>query len=507
MVCRARPYEGELPYIFFSYCHQDAASVYPIIESMAERGYRIWYDDGIHPGDNWIETIAMHISDCSVCIVAVSSRSVVSHNCRNEVNFSIEHGKPLIPIIIEEFPMTLGVRLQLSSCQNIRKYEQPNDLEFFKKLFSANELEQCKGDHPLLESAAFAQIELEVLEKERERSLQKRAVQIRQASAGLQPDKKMWGVHSRPESETSPQDITNPEKGGLRQRTGQAVRGEKEQLHQSFIPSPEEPYDQDDPDKTELDMPEDLEGSVNKTDDEATLMEDFDQTIPIDRPSRKKSQAGRCAALVYPASAQVFPVQKTTTKIGRDTNKCDIVLHDYTVSSLHAEIVQNNHRFYLRDMDSANGTVLNGALLSGLEPVPLEDTAAILFAEEFCLFTADKTAEAILSQKWIAILKCVETDEIMPLLCEPLELGRANIWPGGTFSDRHASRRHGTIQYENGRYILVVDTESTNGTFLNGQQIAKGTEVELCENDEIRTGSVYHIRIHYIDLKIGGQPE
>ena len=57
MRCNATPYEGSEPYIFISYCHQDKERVYPYLEMMANDGYRIWYDEGITPGEEWIENI------------------------------------------------------------------------------------------------------------------------------------------------------------------------------------------------------------------------------------------------------------------------------------------------------------------------------------------------------------------------------------------------------------------------------------------------------------------
>ena len=52
MKCYSVPYEGDQEYIFFSYCHDDAPLVYTIIERLSIEGFRVWYDNGIHPGDD-----------------------------------------------------------------------------------------------------------------------------------------------------------------------------------------------------------------------------------------------------------------------------------------------------------------------------------------------------------------------------------------------------------------------------------------------------------------------
>ena len=38
-------YNGDDPYLFVSYSHRDTAKVYPILDALYDRKYRIWYDD------------------------------------------------------------------------------------------------------------------------------------------------------------------------------------------------------------------------------------------------------------------------------------------------------------------------------------------------------------------------------------------------------------------------------------------------------------------------------
>lgn len=147
MKCNVRPYEGNEPYIFFSYCHEDARYDYPIIEQMASDGYRIWYDDGLHPGDDWPERIAEMLDGCAVCMAALSQKFSESHNCKNELTFAINNQKALLVIKLEDFPMSIGMRLQLANIQYIEKYQYTSEQIFFEKLYSTRlkKLEECKG--------------------------------------------------------------------------------------------------------------------------------------------------------------------------------------------------------------------------------------------------------------------------------------------------------------------------------------------------------------------------
>jgi hypothetical protein len=40
-------YDGNEPYIFVCYAHEDSGIVYPEIQSQHEQGVNLWYDEGI----------------------------------------------------------------------------------------------------------------------------------------------------------------------------------------------------------------------------------------------------------------------------------------------------------------------------------------------------------------------------------------------------------------------------------------------------------------------------
>lgn len=60
--------------------------------------------------------------------------------------------------------------------------------------------------------------------------------------------------------------------------------------------------------------------------------------------------------------------------------------------------------------------------------------------------------------------------------------------------DKLTSRRHATIRYENGAYILV-DERSANGTFVNGQQLEEKIPYTLKEDDRVAIGE-YEMIFH-----------
>ncbi|NOT79074.1 MAG: FHA domain-containing protein [Bacteriovoracaceae bacterium] len=55
-----------------------------------------------------------------------------------------------------------------------------------------------------------------------------------------------------------------------------------------------------------------------------------------------------------------YIIEKEKTFIGRDPRKCQIILNDTEVSTVHAVITRNNILLTLEDLNSSNGTIYNG---------------------------------------------------------------------------------------------------------------------------------------------------
>jgi hypothetical protein len=125
-------YEGEDPYLFISYSHQDAHLVYPEIIQLHESGYNIWYDEGVAASNEWPEEIANAVLGCSVFICFVSPRATESINCRNEINLALNENKPFLAIHLEQTELPPGLRLRMGDLQAILKDKIPAERYFSK---------------------------------------------------------------------------------------------------------------------------------------------------------------------------------------------------------------------------------------------------------------------------------------------------------------------------------------------------------------------------------------
>jgi len=89
------------------------------------------------------------------------------------------------------------------------------------------------------------------------------------------------------------------------------------------------------------------------------------------------------AVLRATETGQAFPVTGETTRIGRHQDN-DIALDDTAVSRRHAEIVQRGGRFYVRDLGSTHGTLVNGARNDA--ETPLNDGDVVRFGDTELVF-------------------------------------------------------------------------------------------------------------------------
>ncbi|MGD9034269.1 MAG: FHA domain-containing protein [Desulfobacteraceae bacterium] len=85
---------------------------------------------------------------------------------------------------------------------------------------------------------------------------------------------------------------------------------------------------------------------------------------------------------------------------------------------------------------------------------------------------------------------CIMSDKKEPRVLELIRrityVGRSAI-TDVQIKDRYVSREHLLLR-KSGDKLLVMDLRSKNGTFLNGNQLRPGTEVEVKEGDSIVVG-------------------
>lgn len=95
------------------------------------------------------------------------------------------------------------------------------------------------------------------------------------------------------------------------------------------------------------------------------------------------------ATLHTSAGDEHWSLAATETFIGR-TDECDIALAHSSISRRHCAVTRSTHGWTLRDLDSSNGTWINGERIE--EPYPLRDGDEIVLAGVITLRFVDPQA-------------------------------------------------------------------------------------------------------------------
>ncbi|GER82358.1 hypothetical protein KTAU_09960 [Thermogemmatispora aurantia] len=85
-------------------------------------------------------------------------------------------------------------------------------------------------------------------------------------------------------------------------------------------------------------------------------------------------------------AGRVYEIRKDSLSIGR-SRESDIFLEDLAVSRLHASIINmGNGNYALKDEGSANGTRLNGQMITKYQPYPLQEGDKIQLGQTVLVF-------------------------------------------------------------------------------------------------------------------------
>jgi len=208
-------------------------------------------------------------------------------------------------------------------------------------------------------------------------------------------------------------------------------------------------------------------------------------------------------------------LRQAGTIFGRENG--DILLNDYGISATHCQIQYINGDYVIFDMNSSNGTMINGekivrqklqsgdkVAIGGTEfTFTLEDAASVQHISTIYQPTdedsvvSDKTSivdtlienEIRNNQRWEVLITTTYGDgstEEYRIQQNTIIIGRATSF-GRFEEDEGISRRHLMIRLNNNGEVFIEDEGSTNGSLLNGKKI-QGIHM-VNESDEIRIGS------------------
>ncbi len=196
-----------------------------------------------------------------------------------------------------------------------------------------------------------------------------------------------------------------------------------------------------------------------------------------------------------PTPGAIFNLEGDEITIGRGS-KNGIVIHDNEVSRVHCRLVRLSGNYEVRDLDSINGTFVNGQRV--ITPLPLQHGALIELGDtitlEYGTLTEDASlpphqlpiAAEILSHYSLTMTKGPVVGNIYPLNGSIITIGR-DLSNNIVVDDSEVSRHHTRIHFTENGYV-IEDLASTNGTYVN-DVLLRGTRT-LEPGDVLRLGTM-----------------
>lgn len=156
-------YVGNEPFVFVSYAHSDKQIAESVIIGLKQKMCRVFYDDGLTPGEPWNDELAEKVIKCECLVVLLTNNSASSKYVRTELNFAIAKDKTIIPVMFGKTKLPPGIEMMLSPYQFIivDPIKEKNYLEnLLEKLinalptnvFSTNNAHMYRGEARLRES-------------------------------------------------------------------------------------------------------------------------------------------------------------------------------------------------------------------------------------------------------------------------------------------------------------------------------------------------------------------
>lgn len=179
----------------------------------------------------------------------------------------------------------------------------------------------------------------------------------------------------------------------------------------------------------------------------------------------------------------------------------DISIDDQRVSRRHAQIIVGSMLIEVEDLDSTNGTKLNGEpLTAGMRrPIVTGDKVSLggyeltlskpgeatktvaAMAGKTSAISASPTVET--ATAWL-----VSTDQRIPLEQGTHSFGR-KAENDIQIVDPYVSGRHGELTVE-GQNVYITDLGSSNGTILNDAKLTANHRFEMKEGDALKLGDL-----------------
>lgn len=96
---------------FISYSRVNKEFATKLAMGLRSAGYPIWFDlMDIPTGARWDDTVEKALRECSIFMIILTPASIASENVKDEIGYAIDHGKRILPVLLENCEVPLRLR-------------------------------------------------------------------------------------------------------------------------------------------------------------------------------------------------------------------------------------------------------------------------------------------------------------------------------------------------------------------------------------------------------------
>jgi hypothetical protein len=96
---------------FISYSRINKEFALKLARELKAAGFPIWLDQlDIPTGARWDDEIEKALRECGIFMVILTPASIASENAKDEIGYAIDHGKRILPVLLEDCEIPLRLR-------------------------------------------------------------------------------------------------------------------------------------------------------------------------------------------------------------------------------------------------------------------------------------------------------------------------------------------------------------------------------------------------------------
>ena len=96
---------------FISYSRTNKEFATKLTKGLRTEGFPVWFDLlDIPTGARWDDEVEKALRECSIFLVILTPASIASENVKDEIGYAIDHGKRILPVLLEDCDVPLRLR-------------------------------------------------------------------------------------------------------------------------------------------------------------------------------------------------------------------------------------------------------------------------------------------------------------------------------------------------------------------------------------------------------------